>query len=364
MEESDGATTQDRGSALSVISVLANNPVTSAWVRHFYFIVHAPNGAVIKAYLDTIVLLATLIFVFSVGHFFNIPKRDLNESDDNWVEWCSDDNITAHHQMSVHGGWCDGFDKGRPGAWSQMPSRVYCRQVTKSYVCLASAVILAVCSHVRTMPCPRRRRLIRRLTAPRLSVCLLKPSPHEGTQMSMIMSGIDANTPPERLVVWWRFYQWPMHVTVLLIISGIVYFAFAIDVAIRINFTDEFFILAVQEDADSEYGGVWQEARDLFVVSGTVLSVSMLYMLVAHGMVSSRWSKGVDHGSLDDMDNSQLHLDYRPTSHALHRESRRDSKPTASIDMAELRGGVPPMPVKESTPGLMRASLIGDASAL
>jgi len=309
--------------------VLANDPVTSAWVRHFYFIVHAPNGAVIKAYLDTIVLLATLIFVFSVGHFFNIPKRDLNESDDNWVEWCSDDNITAHHQMSVHGGWCDGFDKGRPGAWSQMPSRVYCRQVTKSYVCLASAVILAVCSH-----------------------------------MSMIMSGIDANTPPERLVVWWRFYQWPMHITVLLIISGIVYFAFAIDVAIRINFTDEFFILAVQEDADSEYGGVWQEARDLFVVSGTVLSVSMLYMLVAHGMVSSRWSKGVDHGSLDDMDNSQLHLDYRPTSHALHRESRRDSKPTASIDMAELRGGVPPMPVKESTPGLMRASLIGDASAL
>ena len=81
-----------------------------------------PSGAAIKSYIETVILLATLLFAFSTAYFGSFGREDLQSADADWVSWCNDTNF-RNVEYVKNRGWCDGFDVDNWHAWPYIPSR-------------------------------------------------------------------------------------------------------------------------------------------------------------------------------------------------------------------------------------------------
>ena len=211
--------------------------------RKFYdtgFVRSPPAGRVIKSYADTILLLSTFMFAFTVMHVSAVNRHDLDEADDDWMELC--DNATRRELVpSVTRSLC--------GDHFVLPSVQLATSFTTSYLLLGSSLLVSIMAY-----------------------------------LAMIFSQIDEETKPQSLENWWKYYQWPMHAAVGLLTAGTVSYGMTMELTARITFLD------VRMHLDTSEGFVLKELQAikvLYVVIGAVGA----YMMCAHVAIKKKKKK-------------------------------------------------------------------------
>ena len=58
-----------------------------------YSFVIAPTAETIKTYMDTILLLTTLLFGFAAAFFLSFETEVLTDADARWAAWCTNSTI-------------------------------------------------------------------------------------------------------------------------------------------------------------------------------------------------------------------------------------------------------------------------------
>lgn len=201
---------------------------------HANFLTTAPSGRLVKAYMDTVMLLATFMFAFAAVHISAIEREDLFDADSQWQNFCSGNVSAADEPIYNH--LCVPFS---------LPSQTLSSYVTITYVVLGSSVLVAIASY-----------------------------------LAIILSQIDENTESWKLRRWWKFYQWPMHLSMLLLTVGIVFYGITLEFTARIVFID---LLHASDHA----GFVWGEIA-AFNLTFLILSITIVYMIVVHCFFTSR----------------------------------------------------------------------------
>lgn len=152
--------------------------VTKRWLTPFFA---EPSAEHIKTYLDTIMLLTTLMFGFGAGFLFSFGRDELDAADSRWLGWCTNTTVRALPGLE---GWCEGVDvhwQGTddlpfPPSWLERPSFVLGHRAVWTYVLLAMSLSLAVLEYL----------------------CMLS-----------FRLDIAPDSVRQR---WWLFFQWPCHV--------------------------------------------------------------------------------------------------------------------------------------------------------
>lgn len=85
-----------------------------------------PSGTAIKSYIETVILLSTLIFAFSTAYFGSFGREDLIAADQDWVSWCNNTNFA---DAVSHRGWCDDFDVADWESWTNLPSKCLANRI-------------------------------------------------------------------------------------------------------------------------------------------------------------------------------------------------------------------------------------------
>ena len=49
----------------------------------------------IKSYLDTLIVISSLLFAFSTSYFTAFDRDDLTTSDTDWIDWCSNATVKS-----------------------------------------------------------------------------------------------------------------------------------------------------------------------------------------------------------------------------------------------------------------------------
>ena len=197
------------------------------------FLSTAPNGSVIKAYADMTLKVGILFFAFSAMHIRVSEHTVLTTVDDDWESFCS--NSTGADENLVYQ-VC--------GSVYVPPSEQLATHVMLTFGVLGSSVLISLLSY-----------------------------------LSIIFSKIDDQTHASKLEQWWRFYQWPMHLGLLLLLAGIIFYGLTMELTARIAFLDL---------ANIDYG---DESTAAFEIKATwimffMVAIAALYMLAAHIFVA------------------------------------------------------------------------------
>ena len=204
-------------------------------LRHTFFIAVPPSGRVVKSYVDTLTLLSTFMFAFSAIHVTAVPRRDLASADASWLQFCTElRNSTL--QDGLFQSLCQPFTP---------PSIQLATYVTITYVVLGGAVLVSAMSYFAT-----------------------------------IFAEIDEETRPADLVGFWSWYQWPMHLGVVLLAGGFVCYGLTMEMSARIVFIDTHLRAKAEDFVFREVNAF----NAVFVVVGLVF----VYMIVAHVVLSTR----------------------------------------------------------------------------
>jgi len=226
--------------------------------KHIVFFATPPNGRIIKAYVDTILLLSTFMFAFAAGNVGMIEREDLFAADRDWAGYCT--NVTDT-QTTIGHSVCDSFI---------LPSVQLATLVTITYVVLGSSVLVSI-------------------------LCYL----------SILFSEIDEDTRAHTLHLWWRLYQWPMHFAMTLLAVGMVSYGLTMELAARIVFINI-------SEKDRLEGFVWTEIAAFNAVFAVVAFV-LAYMGCAHIRTSASRKKLK---LVDSMKESSLKHDLENTDHS------------------------------------------------
>lgn len=181
-----------------------------------------PSAEHVKTYLDTIMLLTTLMFGFGASFLVSFSSDDLEAADTRWLNWCSNATIRALPRLD---GWCDGVALGyvsdapsgrASSSWVSRPSLVFGQRAIWTYGILASSLALAWLQYI-------------------------------------LLLGFRLDTASDAVRTrWWRLFQWPAHAAMGLFFLGTLYFGWTISVVMRIVFTVDIELLL-----SGETSGLW-----------------------------------------------------------------------------------------------------------
>jgi len=193
-EESMERSDQDAPASVSPAAVMDS-------LRWLFF--SCPSAEHVKTYLDTIMLLSTLMLGFALGFLVSFETEALDAADLRWLQWCTNSTVRSLPRL---GEWCDGLDVSQPLAslafegWFGRPSYVLGQRAIVTAYVLACSLGLAVVQY-----------------------------------LFMLGFHMDECTAAERRS-WWMLYQWPCHVAMGLFLVGTVLFVYTNSVVVRIIF--------------------------------------------------------------------------------------------------------------------------------
>lgn len=154
----------------------------------------------VKTYIDTILLLSSLMFAFAASYLTSFTTEDLNLADARWSSWCSNSTIANYPYMDV---WCRTFPAQGPWElWRNKPSADLASRIALTYSALGASVLVGVVSY--------------------LAYIYYDP----------------ARMPPDVYRHWWLLFQWPMHLAMVLFIVGVFSFSYTNVLLYRIVYID------------------------------------------------------------------------------------------------------------------------------
>jgi hypothetical protein len=234
--------------------VLRRRPLAKSFLNALAVpFVECPSADHIKTYMDTILLLTTLMLGFGVNFFSAFMTEDLDAADLRWYGWCRNETLRALPRIDS---WCEGVvianaslsatteaeDTGLPelgglGAWRDRPSFLLGQRSVWAYATLAASLALALAQY-------------------------------------MIMLAFRIDEAPDTVRArWWRFFQWPCHLAFGLFFVGTFFFVWSNAVGVRLVFTADMDRLV----AGAEGGGVWDSVQtSLWTVFGLFVGVLVL----------------------------------------------------------------------------------------
>ena len=214
----------------------------SAAAHEIFF--STPSAEHCKTYLDTIMLLTTLMFGFGASFLVSFGAEDLEAADARWFVWCTNSTIRELPRMS---GWCDGIDTNgtdtstaAASAWTSRPSIIFGERSVLTFGTLATSLAMAWTQYIVLL----------------------------GFRLDSASDAVRRK--------WWRLFQWPCHLAMGLFLIGSLCFGWTISVVMRIVFTTDVDLLL----AGSE-GGLWNTAQTInWVVVGLWIAVSVVDVIL------------------------------------------------------------------------------------
>lgn len=209
-----------------------------------------------KAYLDTILLISSLLLGFAANFLNNFTYRDIEAADERWYQWCIDSNISNAPEMSnANDGYCAKFPielalQGKKvqamGAWQYLPSADLAYRIMWTYSALGSSVLVG-------------------------TVCYLNYIYWDPPSMTT-----------KRALNWWKWFQWPVHLAMFLFILGVGFFSFTNAIIYRITYPDNNAVSGVQGNAWTTAGSPWRIV-DIYqwIMAGTGLVVAFISIAFA-----------------------------------------------------------------------------------
>jgi hypothetical protein len=193
-----------------------------------------PNA--LKTYLDTVLLMASLMLGFSASYLTSFDYEALNDADVRWVTWCRDETIAKFPLMDYRSstGYCHGIDQAYYDVWpipsesanetimanwKYLPSADLGYRICWTYSSLAASIFVAFCAYVT-------------------------------------FTFSDPESMPADEYKWWvRIFQWPIHVACLFFIIGVFLFCYANTLVYRLSYPD--YPVLENKVKTSEQGSVW-----------------------------------------------------------------------------------------------------------
>lgn len=232
------------------VSVETASSTFTAVLASLFFSV--PSAEHIKTYLDTLMLLTTLMFGFGASLLYSFDAEHLEDADKRWYGWCTNGTIRALPRIDD---WCTGVEVSAAtdvdtdpnevlnSAWER-PSVVFGQRAMATYGLLAASLTVAM------------------------------------TQYTLFLAfRLDTASDAVR-DRWWRFFQWPCHVSFALFILGSFYFVYCNAAVTRLVFTaDVPMLLAGAPD------GLWHQVQ---VAMGTV-AVGWVVVICADAGLLGVW---------------------------------------------------------------------------
>ena len=197
-----------------------------------------PTFEHIKTYLDSILLLTTLMFGFCASFLISFGSDDLEAADARWVAWCTN---TTTRQLPRMDAWCDGLDvvpadADAASSWTGRPSYVFGERAIWTYGSLSMAIALAWTQYI----------------------CLL------AFRLDTASDAVRAR--------WWKLFQWPCHVAMGLFLVGASWFVYTLSITMRIVFTADIELLL----AGASFG-LWELVQTVgWIVAGVFLGTCAL----------------------------------------------------------------------------------------
>lgn len=205
-----------------------------------------------KTYLDTVLLLSSLLFAFAANFITNFSYSDILAADERWYNWCIDSNISNAPEMSnANYGYCTSFPielalQGKKlqamGAWEFLPSADLAYRIMWTYSSLGASVLMG-------------------------TVCYLNYIYWDPESMTT-----------KRALHWWKWFQWPVHIAMLLFILGVGFFSFTNAIIYRITYPDNNAILGLRTNPWTSAGSPWSMV-DLY--QWLMVGTTILTMLVS-----------------------------------------------------------------------------------
>ena len=203
----------------------------------------SPTADAIKTYLDTIMLLSTLMFGFAVAFLTSFSQQDLAAADERWHGWCTNSTIRALPRIDE---WCGSglvLSGNAPPLenfqhWRFRPSYVLGERAVFTYGFFAMSLALAVIQY-----------------------------------LLMLGFRIDACSDEHRQK-WWLFYQWPCHLAMAFFLVGLTFFVLTLSIVMRIIFV---------ADVDLLLGGARHGVWSLVQTVGWTIAGLMAAQVVVNG---------------------------------------------------------------------------------
>lgn len=204
----------------------------------------------VKTYIDTVLLLSSLMFAFAASYLTSFTTADLADADARWTSWCSNSTIANFPHMVV---WCRNFpDHGAFELWKDKPSADLAARIALTYSTLGASVLVGVISY--------------------LSYIYFDP----------------ARMPPEIYRRWWLLFQWPMHLAMALFIFGVIAFSYTNALVYRIVYIDYGVI------HNSQIGrGVWVHVQNMQSVMLGFAIFALIFVLLM-GIVYQRFKNKIE----------------------------------------------------------------------
>jgi len=241
------------------VEVTTTRAVPSCRELLYHQICTSPSAEIIKTYLDTIMLLTTLLLGPGAAFLLSFETEALDAADARWIAYCANATIAA---LPGVGGWCTDVRSGH------YPSYVYGQRVRH-----AGSMVRHRCGlHPR---CVRTQRpLDRGCSAQAIWAygCLATALALAVFQYVLFLAfRLDAASTAVR-DRWWCFFQWPCHAALLLFLVGAFLFVYTNSVVARLVFTVDIALLL-----DGSSGGLWQLVQTIgWLLFGFVAGVATI----------------------------------------------------------------------------------------
>lgn len=200
--------------------------------------VSAPSAEHIKMYMDTLLLLSTLLFGFSASFFVSFSASDLVDADDRWGAWCTNATIRALPRFDD---WCGGLSLGASAAdlsrWDARPSQEFGKRAIYTYSALGTSLLVGIATYI-----------------------------------PMTFAQLEKRTEAA-LRHWWHLFQWPMHASMILFIAGGACFGWTVSSLMRIVFPSDVDVMLVGKSGTWILVGAFQYATMLVGLASLIINL-------------------------------------------------------------------------------------------
>ena len=201
-----------------------------------WFFLSCPTAEHIKTYLDTILILSTLMLGFAVGFLVSFESEALADADARWLAWCTNSTTRSLPRMAE---WCGSVDASQEASetafltWEERPSYVLGQRAILTYGLLAMSLAIAVVQYLFML----------------------------GAQLD--------HCPEHERAMWWRLYQWPCHLAMGLFVAGTFFLVYTSGVVVRI-----LFVADIDMMLGGRGGGLWHLVQVVgWVAAGLTLGL-------------------------------------------------------------------------------------------
>jgi len=198
----------------------------------------APSAEHIKMYMDTLLLLSTLLFGFSASFFVSFSASDLVDADDRWGAWCTNATIRALPRFDD---WCGGLSLDASAAelsrWDARPSQEFGKRAIYTYSALGTSLLVGIATYI-----------------------------------PMTFAQLEKRTEAA-LRHWWHLFQWPMHASMVLFIAGGACFGWTVSSLLRIVFPSDVDVMLIGKSGTWILVGVFQYATMLVGLAALIINL-------------------------------------------------------------------------------------------